>query len=952
MERATFYNKRILCYTEDTDFTDYQGIGSDPMYRRYDSVFSVMKNNIDERYQSFFAEPYYEDSIISWYVDEWTETPVSFTELKGTDKVKYTQIKEETLLHYKQKMQQMNAEDFAILSGALKYINDEFIYCYDNKITIVAWGMRPDTSKHLVSGSWIKGLKIDEKCKITFNSGDHGKLAMPMGKVINRKKGYKLTSKDIPDIVADEGYSFVGWLPAALGHEVVEDCVIAALYNEEQKPIIEEEEAPPTLQEETLRVYFDTNNRGTLDGADSIECIKGHVLESSEIPIVQANRGFSFLRWSPDISQPIHSDIVFTAEYKQDQIRCRFNAGTNGTIKGNSEFLKSVGTALNEEEIPIVKAGRGYKFTGWDSSPFGILNSDQTFTAQYEEKIPWYRKFWLWLTGSGCLKWLLWALLFILLALLLSYFLRGCEGNNLHDRDRFGSPIIDENRVAPIERIEGKDGIERDNNGTIDNIIGDDGNLPKNGIVAPIIGDGGEEPVIIHNQGAPDVIGNRLNIYFDSEDADLNQWAKDFKTAYPSEEYLIIGYDENVRMIQIKIPENQRNIIREEINDKIPNHEFFVVDEYIMTLSGSVSRNQNDLNRGWHLKATNVKRAWDITMGSPDVIVAIVDDGIDPNHIMLQGRLYKAYNVFTQNRALGIGEGHGTHVAGLAVGSEEFYDDGAAGVAPRCKIMPIQVFDNGICTFSSIASGIMYAIHNGADVVNVSIAPSFQGLDQIPLSEQQKIATGYFKNEERVYRHIIRTANKKNVILVFAAGNDNIMAAVLPECRAVEKSVNVAAVTPEFTASGFTNYSDGTNISAPGIDIYSSYPNNSFMMLEGTSMSAPIVSGAIALLRSLKPDLTVEQAIDVLQNTGRSTDEYIPPMLLIDKALEAVKNGNIPDSSISSISNETWDTIYPVDNSTDDNSDNYNALRSMLEQLKAQREAIDKKITEIEQKLK
>ena len=949
MERATFYNKRMLCYTEDTDFTDYQGIGSDPMYRRYESVFSVVKNNIDERYQSLLAGSYYEDGVISWYVDEWTDIPVCFTELEGAEKVKYAQIKEETLLHYKQKMQQMNAEDFAILSGALKYINDEFIYCYDNKITLVAWGMRPDTSKHLDSGSWIKGLKIEEKCKITYDTGTHGKLALPIGKVINRKKGYKLTSKDIPDIVAEEGYSFVGWSPVALGYEVEKDCVITALYNEQPKISIQEE-IPPIIQDETVKVYFDVNSKGVIEGIDSIDCIKGHVLKPSEIPIVHANKGFSFLRWNPNISQPILADTIFIAEYEQDQVRCRFDAGNNGTIKGKSEFSKPLGTAFNHEDIPIVTPNRGYKFMGWDTSPFGILDRDKTFKAQYEENIPWYRRMWLWLTGSGCLKWLLWALLFILLILLLSYLLRGCGGINHYDRDRFVTPIFDDHTVVPIERIHGKDGIERDNNGTIGSIIGDDGNLPQSGIVAPIIGDGGEEPIIIHNQGAPDVIGNRLNIYFDSEDADLNQWAKDFKKVYPSDEYQIIGYDENVRMIQIQIPENQRNIIREEINAKIPNQEFFVVDESIMTLNGRVSRNQNDLNKGWHLKATNVKQAWGITMGSPEVVVGIVDDGIDSNHKMLQGRIYKAYNVFTQSRTLGIGEGHGTHVAGLAVGSEEYYDNGAAGVAPRCKIMPIQVFDNGICTFSSIASGIMYAIHNGADVVNVSITPSFQGLDQIPLSEQQKIAEGYFKNEERVYRHIIRTANKKNVILVFAAGNDNIMAAVLPGCRAVEKSVNVAAVTPEFTASNFTNYSVGTNISAPGVDIYSSYSNNSFEILEGTSMAAPIVSGAIALMRSLKSDFTVEQAIGILQQSGRNIDKYIPPMLLIDKSLEALRNGITNDAE--GISNESRENAFSLDNSTDDNSDNYSALQSMLEQLKAQRMAIDEQIKEIEQKMK
>jgi len=258
---------------------------------------------------------------------------------------------------------------------------------------------------------------------------------------------------------------------------------------------------------------------------------------------------------------------------------------------------------------------------------------------------------------------------------------------------------------------------------------------------------------------------------------------------------------------------------------------------------------------------------------------------------MLKGRFFKAYNIFTQNRTLGIGQGHGTHVAGLAAGSANYYSNGAAGMAPQCKIMPIQVFDNGMCTFSSIASGIMYAIHNGANIVNISIGPSFQGLDQMPLPEQQKIAETYFKNEERVYQHIIKTANEKNVILVFAAGNDNIMTAILPECREVNRTVNVAAATPNYKAAEFTNYSIGTNISAPGVNINSAFPNNSYKMLDGTSMAAPIVSGTIALMRSINSKLTVSQVIGVMQQTGRKIDEDIPPMVEIFQALTAVRNG-------------------------------------------------------------
>ena len=109
MAGATFYNKRLLGHVDDTDFTDYQGIGSDPLYKRYKSVESVVKNHILPKYQSFLSCPYYEDGNIYWYVDEWNETPICFTELPEETKAYYTQIKDETLKHYKTALKFNNA---------------------------------------------------------------------------------------------------------------------------------------------------------------------------------------------------------------------------------------------------------------------------------------------------------------------------------------------------------------------------------------------------------------------------------------------------------------------------------------------------------------------------------------------------------------------------------------------------------------------------------------------------------------------------------------------------------------------------------------------------------------------------------------------------------------------------------------------------------------------------
>ena len=93
MPGATFYNKRLLGHVDDTDFTDYQGVGSDPLYKRYNSVESVVKNHISPKYQSFLSCPFYEDGNIYWYVDEWNDMPQSFSELSGSEKSHYEKRK-------------------------------------------------------------------------------------------------------------------------------------------------------------------------------------------------------------------------------------------------------------------------------------------------------------------------------------------------------------------------------------------------------------------------------------------------------------------------------------------------------------------------------------------------------------------------------------------------------------------------------------------------------------------------------------------------------------------------------------------------------------------------------------------------------------------------------------------------------------------------------------------
>lgn len=944
MMKVTFYNKRLLCYIDDTDFTDYQGIGADPMYLRYDSVYSIVQNHIAEEYRDFLARPFYEDGLIYWYVAEWIETPVQLSELNGSKKEHYKQIKEETLKQYNKALSQLNAEEHNILSSALKYVNDDFIYCYDNKVVLIAWGMRPDTNKHKVSGQWVKGLKNEEKCTITFDCGTQGKIKGHFGKNIHREKGARLTAKDIPEIIPNDGYIFTRWSTDPIGYEVTGNITFIAQYEKAEKS--ETQKQP----DEQIVIRFECGEYGHIEGNEIISINKGEVLKQDMVPNIQPNEGYRFIGWQPTlVFSPLYSDMTYVARLERETVQCRFIPGEQGDIEGKSILTKPKGTTLSQSEIPTIKPKKGYKFMGWSQSTNCILNHDYVFNAQYERILPWYKRLWLWFTGKGCLKWLLWLILGLLAILLLLFLLRGCKScSSEYHKDIYGNEVLDNDTVIPVETVRDADGVVRDKNGKIRNIY-EDGHLPNENVVSPIVGDDGIEPPIVDNQGAPDVIANRLNIYFDTDNPDLDKWAQDFKEQYPGDQYQIIGCDRNVPMIQIMIPESERDKIRNELPERIKSSSFFVVDESIIQLQGNVSSVQNDELRGWHLKAIHAQESWSISKGSSDVVIAIVDDGIDTEHPMFSGKFYNGYNVFTQNRELSCGQGHGTHVAGLAAGNLQFLSDGVAGIAPDCKIMPVQVFDNGMCTFSSLASGIMYAIHNGANVVNVSIGPSFNGLDQLPLEEQQKIAKSYFKNEERVFRHIIKVANDKNTVIVFAAGNDNVMTAILPNCRETNNTINVSAVTPELKAADFTNYSIGSNVSAPGVSIYSSFPKKTFAMLDGTSMAAPIVSGAVALALSIKPDIKVEQIIGTMQQTGKKSDRYVPPILILDKFLEAVKNGNIASGVLSdNVDNESQYS----DKTSQRTEDGYSAIKQMIEQLKAQRDAIDKKINELEQKIK
>ena len=108
--------------------------------------------------------------------------------------------------------------------------------------------------------------------------------------------------------------------------------------------------------------------------------------------------------------------------------------------------------------------------------------------------------------------------------------------------------------------------------------------MPDNNVVAPIVGDDGKEPPIVSNPGAPDIVANRLNIYFEDANVDLEQFISDLSKIYSENECQVIGFDKSVPMIQILIPENMRDAIREGLNAQLPNYEFSLLMSQFLPL--------------------------------------------------------------------------------------------------------------------------------------------------------------------------------------------------------------------------------------------------------------------------------------------------------------------------------------------------------------------------------
>lgn len=236
--------------------------------------------------------------------------------------------------------------------------------------------------------------------------------------------------------------------------------------------------------------------------------------------------------------------------------------------------------------------------------------------------------------------------------------------------------------------------------------------------------------------------------------------------------------------------------------------------------------------------------AWSKTTGANDLLIAVLDSGIDYTHEELNdGRVRTDIDKdYVNNDDDAMDDaGHGTHVAGtIAAASNNGI--GVSGILWQAQLLPLKVCDeSGACAVDTIVSAIQYAADQGARIINMSIGGS-------GCSSTLEAAVDYAYFE-------------KGAVLVAAAGNEN---ALVGYPAAYEPVIAVGALDRHGQRAYFSNYGDALDLVAPGVRVFSTAPNNGYDTFSGTSMAAPHVTGVAGLLLAQQPMLTNHQVRQLL----------------------------------------------------------------------------------------
>jgi subtilisin family serine protease len=260
----------------------------------------------------------------------------------------------------------------------------------------------------------------------------------------------------------------------------------------------------------------------------------------------------------------------------------------------------------------------------------------------------------------------------------------------------------------------------------------------------------------------------------------------------------------------------------------------------------------------WPIKLFDVEKTWNKTMGE-NVTVGVLDTGCDSAHDDLKDNLLQGWNAIKNNSNTNDDNGHGTHVAGTIGAANNLL--GVVGVAPKIKILPVKVLnEEGMGSNLDVARGIIWACDNGADILTMSLGSDHPSK---PLEDALKYAVS------------------KNVIIFCAAGNSGNDTDIKYPAK-YPQTISIGAIDKNLKICSFSCTGDSLDFVAPGQDIPSCMPNNSYALMSGTSMATPFAVGCAALLLSSArtrisgKKLTKDEYIEIFSKYSRhlSQSEY------------------------------------------------------------------------------
>lgn len=395
--------------------------------------------------------------------------------------------------------------------------------------------------------------------------------------------------------------------------------------------------------------------------------------------------------------------------------------------------------------------------------------------------------------------------------------------------------------------------------------------------------------------------------------AENNKQTVEYIVKYKAQSSAMQNMDADAIQILDEIESDNENIVTQLISiDTYDTDETLKelnnTDEIILAEPNSTvyAMAEPEFSKQWALNGIygiNPEKAWELSKGE-GVTVAVIDTGVDINHCDLtdniftneseiqdgldnDGNGYKddihGWNFSDYTDAENNGNNsvyknaeedtHGTHIAGII--SAGLNEKGIAGVAPEAKILPVKFMKGDKGTLFNAIKSIEYAEMMGARIANCS-----WGI-------------------ERYSQFLYDAINNSDMLFVCAAGNDgNNMQEYpcYPAAYNADNIISVAASDENGKLAEFSNYGAGTDIAAPGKNIYSTLPENSYGILDGTSMAAPFVSGAAALLLSINAELTAEEI------SGR----------IIQTAVNSGQESKIP-GSIADVSRLLLTSVIPAD---------------------------------------